>query len=208
MKTSNAVIHNTKSAFHNMKIAMALIILASSLLFMASCKKEESGQPSSSGTSGQNERRMNYAQASQRLVFRTIIIDHRAANTDYPEYTLKVNNNGSALYTGIKNVKTIGTVKLEMSARTINLINDFAIKFIESTKYLKMESTINESKTMAIPMVLTTFANNNGAPSVTLRDNNSGQPVWLATFRNEVEKALDISSLTKGNGIPDDSEIK
>ncbi len=32
------------------------------------------------------------------------------------------------------------------------------------------------------------------------RDYNNGQPVWLVTFRNELEKALDLSGLINIKG--------
>ncbi len=130
-----------------------------------------------------------------KFIFVSIKIDHYAANTSLPDYSITVNSNGIATYEGRKNVNIKGPRTFKVSLATLNTINYLCMKFFAISQPITASAIDGE----AHPMVQTTYKGADGS-NLILRDYNNGQPVWLVTFRNEVEKALDLSRLINIKG--------
>ena len=162
-----------------MELTVALTILVSSLLFMASCTKDESAQPSSTESYTSDEKQINSQLVSRPLVFKSITIEHFAANTRTSQYRVIVFSNGGAIYEGIKNVKTMGTLKLNVSDKAINQINNLSIQLMKNSQQLKRDIASSADKVMAIPMVTTAFQSNDDSQVRLFRDYNNGKPIWL-----------------------------
>ena len=130
--------------------------------------------------------------AVHKLVFQSITIDHYAALTHLPDYSISINANGTAAYEGRRNVNVNGSRMLEVSKEQLERINNLCIRLAA----IKAESSFanQDSKKLAQPINRTTFRGVGELNFWSQTDNNS-QPKWLVTFRAQVEEVLNLSAL-------------
>lgn len=164
----------------------ALILLTGICLLITSCQKEELQQPSAYNSSSQGSTMNDQAKELPAMAFTSIKIDHIAANTSLPDYSITINSNGTAAYDGRRNVRVKGKVKLSISIEQLSYINSVCNR----TNFFQLKGS--EHQIFDMPSVETTYVI--WKRQLALSDYN-GQPEELASFRNKIEKTLDISNL-------------
>ena len=187
-----------KTISRKMQLGLAIAILVSAVLFMASCKKEDVHPYIASGNPVQAETNAKQVAPNHLTIdFKSITIDHRT-NSNQPDYSITVYDNGTMWFDGRKNVKVRGKHELEVSEQAMYRINGLFNQFLKiSQPEIKNNGiTASESEKLVYEnLVVTAYVGQHEGEFGKFMDYDRGQPVWLVTFRTEVEKALEINSL-------------
>ncbi len=88
-----------------------------------------------------------------KFIFASIKIDHYAAATSLPDYSITVYSNGIATYEGRKNVNIKGSRQFEVSLAALIRINNLSIQFAS----ISQPMSATASQVDAQPMVVTTY---------------------------------------------------
>lgn len=169
----------------------ALIFIIASTLFLTSCQKDELLAPSPQKGMEINHSEVSRTKANLNLpmpAFKMIVIDHSSAQTHQPSYRLEIISDGTVLFTGRKNLATIGERKFMISKQTLTNIRNM---FIDG-HFAQLES---QQFILDLPSVETTFALQANSETITKIDNNSNNPLKLIQLRRTVENMLNISQL-------------
>lgn len=178
MKTTHTSISKMKSAI------LGLTLFISTGLLLTSCQKEESQPPSSDSNSSQTSAANNSSKESPTMAFTSIKIDHIAAKSLLPDYSVTVNSNGTATYEGRRNVYIKGNVDFKITSSSLWEINNVCM----GTNFFKMRGGYNSIPDM--PGVETTFTL---LEQHRILSDYEGLPAELVSFRTKIEKALDLS---------------
>lgn len=165
------------------KIGVSLMLACSSMVFMAGCQKEESAQP------GSDSKDYNHLkQAGPPLAtFAFITIDHYAANTSLPDYSVSVKSNGIVVFEGKRNVAYMGRLQFEVPPSTINNLKDL---FIHSN-FFNMRDEIIWSPDL--PINSTTYAIDRSDGGIKTLHDRESKPAELVALREKAESLLHIS---------------
>ncbi len=197
-------------------ITCAAFVLTSSLL-ISSCQKEEEQVPGKPQNPTTNEKTMDsptpptphrkqqiatvndkiISLHDAKLAFAQITIDHYAAGTNQPDYSVSVSANGTATFKGRRNVNVDGLRMMEVSNEQLANINRLVLQLRDLPD---VKENSNEFKNlMARPINRTTITNSSKSTIWSLSDDNL-QPKWLVEFRKQVENELKISRLIYAPG--------
>jgi len=180
MKSTHSTINEIKSAI------LGLTLCISTGLLITSCQKEEWQQQQSDTNSSPRSNFNQQAKESPAMAFTSIKIDHIAAMSLLPDYSIIINSNGTAIYEGRRNVRVKGIVELRITDKELWYINSVCMR----TSFFQLKG--GESNVPDMPSVETTYII--WKRQFTLSDYN-GQPEELASFRSKIESALNLSKL-------------
>jgi len=185
MKTTKSVTAKSKTSI----VSFALIIVSAFLI--ASCQKEEE-QPTASSANNASEmaKGFDHPLPVPTIAFTSIKINHIAARSLNPDYSITIYANGSGVYEGRRNVHIMGVKHFEMDKRTLEYISDLSLR-INFFDIRAIDFNIPD-----LPIVATTFTNSEGTK--TLAD-SEGVPEVLVAFRTKIETALNMSKLVSGD---------
>jgi hypothetical protein len=211
MKTLNFNIRNIK----NNLVVFSLTIY--SLFFFASCQKENVITPSKESIA-MSERQIEPAgndiiqchaadvALSQSVATKSYLIlkiDHRAAMSFTPDYSVSLFSDGRVVYDGRRNVFFIGNKELKTSSDNIQVIKNL---FTRSGFFAMTEDIPNM---IDLPLVYTTYSEQGpaGDAQKMLRDVDSGYPLPLYSLRVKAESMLNISWLINGHDSSESSDV-
>lgn len=178
MKTANHINRKMNT------VLIGLTIITIIPIFFTSCQKEEL-QPSAaaSNVTPMNDQN-SLTKLTPELAFSSIKIDHIAALSQYPSYSITVNSNGTVVYEGRRNVYIKGTRIFEIKRSTLLYLNNVCM----GINFFDLKGGINYIPDM--PLVETTYTLLNRQKSLI---DFEGEPTALVAFRTTIENALDLS---------------
>jgi hypothetical protein len=213
MNLNNKKINKMKTLKFNSRnmrdILLVFPLMIYSLFFFASCQKENVITPSKENIA-MAERKLEpvdndvvQSDAADVVLSHPIItksylmlkIDHRAAMSFNPDYSVSVSSDGNVEFEGRRNVFFIGKKKLKISSNEVQMLKYLFIR----TEFFSMNEDI--PNIIDLPIVYTTYSEQSPAADSekTLRDDNSGQPLQLFSLRVQAESILNISWLINGH---------
>lgn len=179
-------------------IAVTVIV---SLLFLTSCKKEDLVTTTSGNATATDgvkqapqaksnqihppaEFRAELPKAGQSTVM--IKIDHIAARTHAPDYSVSIKFDGTIIFEGRRNVAYVGTKEWQLASDKFMNVK----QLFDHSGFNSIEDNLSELAD--VPMVYTTWCASPAQRATTLFDYNDGYPEGLISLRQKAESILDL----------------
>ena len=175
---------------------LALIIMIA--FTFNSCQKDDLTSMNNEGNQNSSNSSISDAGAKMPSAGMALVkIDHMAAKSMQPDYSVTVTSNGNIVFEGRRNVKFIGRTYLLASDESMLTIK----KLIANSNFLNI--VVKNEFAMDAPQVTTTCTLKQQPSSEatyaytvkSLTDINNGYPKVLYTFRTSIEKQLQIQGL-------------
>ncbi|MEO5570661.1 MAG: DUF6438 domain-containing protein [Bacteroidia bacterium] len=191
------------SSNFSIKNSLTVSLFASALFFLASCEKEVIPAPSGINVNGNTEKatasngasqaeQVQFAAASDAASqsvhksFDMIVIDHHAARSYGPDYSVTVRGDGYVTFEGRRNVSVLGKKVWKLDEEKFSAIK----RIFEASDFAHIED--NLSLIAGVPIVYTSYAASAYSRQVTLFDYNKTDPAKLIFLRLKAEDILDI----------------
>ncbi|MEO5569974.1 MAG: DUF6438 domain-containing protein [Bacteroidia bacterium] len=176
----------------NLKNILSASAIAS-VLFFASCEKEIIQAPSGINAKGdiqkvsasvQDQQASSLVSNKAPVVIDMIKIDHQAALTHTPDYSVTVKSNGLVIYEGRKYVAVTGQKKWILDSEKFAFLKSLYSDFDKIQDNLSLMADV--------PMVYTTWSASADTRTIILFDYDLGEPEQLINLRKRTELLLDI----------------
>ncbi len=168
----------------NFSLASFLIVF---LLFLSACQKEELASTNSS-VQANNENLARQKQPADQSPFTLITIDHSAAQTHLPDYSVTIRSDGNILFNGRRNTAVSGKVEFKAPQKVMTQLR---VMFTEAN----LSDMENLPSVPDLPSIATTFKAATNAEAITRIDFNHNNPRELIQLRTKTETLLKISTL-------------
>ena len=182
--------------FRNFSITSFILVF---LLFFSACQKDELAS-TNNAVQANNENLSRQKQSADQSPFNLITIDHSAAQTHLPDYSVTISSDGTILFNGRRNTAVAGKVQFKAPQK---IMTQLRVLFTEAN----LADMENLPSIPDLPSIATSFKAATNAETVTRIDYNNSNPRELIQLRTKTETLLKISTLVVKprnlNDIPD-----